>query len=278
LDEEICYASIEEVPDTTGSFVEVASSIKEEKIAVVPRLSYKELWSPFPVVSLPAARLQAPPRIVLYFHLNLLRHVPVLVATSRALQLKMRAATIEEIEHTAETPAVQAVSESWEETSQVEAEVEDTCSAQAMSSIEEKMEPAAIDEFVLSFSTLEGVVEDATDTTIVEAEAVKSSAEEKVEAVNAAQESAPTYEEFDWDRAPSYEEFANDAPLEPLFEKRFVSLEHAVHRPPPHAILAARTRAKASPHARASRLPLLDRLSSRLSNISGTPAEPVAAA
>ncbi|KAJ6490478.1 hypothetical protein DFH09DRAFT_1208632 [Mycena vulgaris] len=275
MDEEICYASIEEVPDTTGSFVKVASDIKEENIAVIPRLSCKEFCPPRP---LPFARLQVPPRIVLYYHLYLLRHVPALIVTSRALQLKMRAATIEEIEHTAETLAVQAVSESSEETSQVDAEVEDTCSVQAMSSIEEKMELAAIDEFVLSFSTLEGVVEDATDTTIVEA--VKSSAEEKVKAVNAAQESAPTYEEFDWDRAPSYEEFANDASPEPLFEKRFISLEHAVHRPPPLAILAARTGAKASSHPRASRLPLplLDRLSSRLSNISGTPAEPVAAA
>ncbi|KAJ6490467.1 hypothetical protein DFH09DRAFT_1454289 [Mycena vulgaris] len=268
MDEGICYASIEEVPDST-----VASSVKEEKIAMVPGLSYKALRSPCPVTYLPSARLQVPPRIVLYFHLNLLRHIPALVVTSRTHQLKICTATTEEVEPTAETLVVQAVSE--EDNSQVVAEVEDTYTAQAMSSIEEKMEPAAIDESILSFSTLE--VQDTTDTTLVEA--VKSSgAEEKAEVVDVAQESAPTYEEFDWDQAPSYEEFANDAPPEPLFEKRFVSLEHAVHRPPPLALLAARTGAKASFHARASRLPLLNRLSSRLSNISGTPAEPVAAA
>ncbi|KAJ6515315.1 hypothetical protein C8R45DRAFT_1066968 [Mycena sanguinolenta] len=65
------------------------------------------------------------------------------------------------------------------------------------------------------------------------------------------------------DGVPTYEEFAQDAPLEPLFEKKaFAPLVHVIHRPPPLSLLAVRASVKPrSEHI--PRLPLLARLFSR---------------
>jgi hypothetical protein len=106
--------------------------------------------------------------------------------------------------------------------------------------------------------------------------------EKKIDIVTGDHESvAPLYEEFEG--LPSYEEFAQDAPAEPLFDTSaslihgsstchsftflFLPSTHAaVHRPPPLSILAAHIGVKSTNiHPRASRLPLLARLSSRVS-------------
>ncbi|KAJ7181573.1 hypothetical protein C8R43DRAFT_1229411 [Mycena crocata] len=66
----------------------------------------------------------------------------------------------------------------------------------------------------------------------------------------------------DWD-IPSYEDFVDDAPPEPLFEKKYVCLDYIVHRPPLLSMVATRTGVKSVSKTRVSRLPLLARLSSR---------------
>ncbi|KAJ7930070.1 hypothetical protein B0H13DRAFT_1963103 [Mycena leptocephala] len=88
--------------------------------------------------------------------------------------------------------------------------------------------------------------------------------EKKTDIVTGDHESvAPLYEEFEG--LPSYEEFAQGAPAEPLFDTS-ASPIHAVHRPPPLSILAAHIGVKSTNiHPRTSRLPLLARLSSRVS-------------
>ncbi|KAF7335320.1 hypothetical protein MSAN_02342800 [Mycena sanguinolenta] len=53
----------------------------------------------------------------------------------------------------------------------------------------------------------------------------------------------PLIEELDG--VPTYEEFVQDAPLEPLFEKKaFAPLVHVIHRPPPLSLLAVRASVK----------------------------------
>ncbi|KAJ7265455.1 hypothetical protein B0H12DRAFT_1100850 [Mycena haematopus] len=71
----------------------------------------------------------------------------------------------------------------------------------------------------------------------------------------------PLIEELDG--VPTYEEFAEDAPMEPLFEKSaFTPLVHIIHRPPSLALLAVRVSVKPrSEHI--PRLSLLARLFSR---------------
>ncbi|KAJ7930078.1 hypothetical protein B0H13DRAFT_1963141 [Mycena leptocephala] len=88
--------------------------------------------------------------------------------------------------------------------------------------------------------------------------------EKKIDIVTGDHESvAPLYEEFE--DLPSYEEFAQGAPAEPLFDTS-ASPIHAVHRPPPLSTLAVHIGVKSTNiHPRASRLPLLARLSSRVS-------------
>ncbi|KAJ7181590.1 hypothetical protein C8R43DRAFT_273599 [Mycena crocata] len=66
----------------------------------------------------------------------------------------------------------------------------------------------------------------------------------------------------DWD-IPSYEDFVDDAPPEPLFEKKYVCLDYIVHRPPLLSMVATRTGVKSVSKTRVSRLPLLARLSFR---------------
>ncbi|KAJ7506665.1 hypothetical protein B0H11DRAFT_1972277 [Mycena galericulata] len=84
-------------------------------------------------------------------------------------------------------------------------------------------------------------------------------------------------EECDWEELPSYEEFAQGAPTEPLFEEKYMSfafIRGSCLCPPPLSALAARTGAKPPPQAsRASRLPLLARLSIRVCKMSAL-AEP----
>lgn len=106
--------------------------------------------------------------------------------------------------------------------------------------------------------------------------------EKKIDIVTGDHESvAPLYEEFEG--LPSYEEFAQGAPAEPLFDTSaspihgsstchsftflFLPSTHAaVHRPPPLSTLAVHMGVKCTNiHPRASRLPLLARLSSRVS-------------
>ncbi|KAJ7126898.1 hypothetical protein C8R44DRAFT_107629 [Mycena epipterygia] len=104
----------------------------------------------------------------------------------------------------------------------------------------------------------------------------EDSIEEQIEELTIDLESvAPSYQEFDL-ATPSYEEFANDAPPEPLFQKRIVApLDHVIHRPPSLAAIAARMGVTLpSGHTRVSQLHLLARLSSR---VSATSAEPISA-
>ncbi|KAF7352286.1 hypothetical protein MVEN_01192300 [Mycena venus] len=90
----------------------------------------------------------------------------------------------------------------------------------------------------------ENVVEDTTQTLVVEASFSPPSPEEKkIEVVST--DPAFVVLLFEELELPSYEQFVEDAPPEPLFEKSaFAPLIHVIHRPPPLAILAIHTRVK----------------------------------
>ncbi|KAJ7451160.1 hypothetical protein FB451DRAFT_1410051 [Mycena latifolia] len=235
-----CSATIQVVPDATSYFVDATSLVKAHRIEVLSFKSYEVFYPSLSPSYLPPARgrldLQVAPMRVRAFHLHLLRHHFLAAAvTSRTSRLGISYSTTDEVHDTAHTRVVETVSES--------------------SSIEEMIEEAAVEE---SAST-EGF-EDTASTLVFEA------AEEKIiesVIIDKLQESTPVYEELDWDRAPSYEEFASGAPPEPLFEQRRVSLAHVIHRPPSLEVLAARIGAKPIAAVRASRLPMLARLSSR---------------
>ncbi|KAJ6560163.1 hypothetical protein B0H19DRAFT_1146643 [Mycena capillaripes] len=113
---------------------------------------------------------------------------------------------------------------------------------------------------------VEKEVEDETETLFVDAVSNVFSLEEKVVEVERESgitivDDAPGYNEFD--DLPSYEEFAQNAPLEPLFERSVDDTGHAVHRPPSLSVLAAHVKVPSS-RPRVSQLHLLTRLSSRL--------------
>ncbi|KAJ6532253.1 hypothetical protein DFH09DRAFT_1182525, partial [Mycena vulgaris] len=198
IDDEVCFASIEEVPDTTESFIEVAS-IKAEKFYSTPLV--------------PARGRLALPRWIPSCNPHLLRLL--LSAASRTPQRKIAA----EVQGISDTLVVEAVSDSSSIKEEIDTDTEDV-----VAEVEETFVTEDASEASRLAETLADV-EDTTDTLIVEAACTSSDSEEKkVEAVTVALERAPTYEEFEWDCAPSYEEFAGGAPPEPLFEKRPASV------------------------------------------------------
>ncbi|KAJ6606199.1 hypothetical protein DFH09DRAFT_1269252 [Mycena vulgaris] len=281
--DDICYATIEEVPDTTGSFVEVA-------------FSNEELNTDIPITSLASLDRNAQNVARLYhFRLPLVRH-PLAAAPSRTRKLKI-CYPCDEFKDAFDTLVVEVVpdvvSSGIEPAAKHQSRarfshlplrhlaaaatlrksrvriMDEECHASIEETIvgdghsaEEKMNMVAAVEVFPACTTIE--VEDTTDTLAV------SVIEEKIDVVLVEQEPVPAYQELDWDSAPSYEEFANSAPPEPLFERRLVALEHAIYRPPSLSVLAVRTGVKPSSDTRASRLPLLARLTSRLGDVSRT--------
>ncbi|KAJ7706988.1 hypothetical protein B0H17DRAFT_1325730 [Mycena rosella] len=247
--EEPCYATIEEVPDDEE--VECIEENEDEldrclwssRVFYAPSLSY--------LLSAHRRRPQVVP-LARPSHLHLLRHL--FVPRTRRLEAQDDINTlvvavapglsIEEAKNDIKITKVTYIEENVGE------------SVAAKATEDQKADTLVVE-----------AEKNVKEETIEEKEIEKNvEVEENIELLAVPQEPPPTY---DWDRAPSYEEFASGAPPEPLFAERPASPTHAVHRPPSLATVAARTGATpSSSGARASRIPLLARLSSRLGTIS----------
>ncbi|KAJ6532264.1 hypothetical protein DFH09DRAFT_135498 [Mycena vulgaris] len=179
IDDEVCFASIEEVPDTTESFIEVSSIKAEYSTRVVPARGRLGLPSWIPSCNPHLLRL-------------------LLSAASRTRQCKIAVGISE------------AVSDSSSIKEEIDTDTEDVVAKVEETFVIENASDAS------RFAEMIADVEDTTDTFIVEAVCNSSDSEEKkVEAVTVAPEPTPTYEEFVWDCVPSYEEFASGAPPKP---------------------------------------------------------------
>ncbi|KAJ6606173.1 hypothetical protein DFH09DRAFT_1386775 [Mycena vulgaris] len=246
--DDICYATIEEVPDTTGSFVEVASS--EELNTDIPislsRLSGSQRTSNC-CTTLPLLSSAPPSPSGCCRALKNAQAQDLLSLATRSRD-------------TSETLVVEVVPDavsSWERDCRQASspgpflppaspptsrycgnaekvmrpdrelmnchDAEDTVVEGGQSGVE-KMETVAVVEDLPACTTID--VGDTTDTFV--ADGVSVIEEKKLDVVIVEQDPAPTYQELDWDSAPSYEEFVNGAPSEPLFERRFIALDHAL--------------------------------------------------
>jgi hypothetical protein len=161
--------------------------------------------------------------------------------------------------------------------------------AGAVQKIEEAEKIEEVAEIIEVAEGIEEADQDTTPTLVVETASFPASNQgeekkmeiEKESEVVAYENKVGTYEELD--DFPSYEEFVNEAPPEPLFEKRtrdvvgysmclsllpcpflaYHAVLAVVFRPPPIALFASRTGGKPHSTRRVSQRHLLARLSSR---------------